>query len=158
MSSKIKSQINFDIITSFWIVFGLVLTLIWNWIIETNQQVLLIAFSIFASYILLWFFSNRFEFYNDCFQSVYTFRIMNRTFVHQYSDIEYVKYVSTAGSKAPTIVIVFKGKKFKKLFLPSFSLTHISYKRRKLILKHLQTLGVKIEIDAVSKREKNILS
>lgn len=157
MKSQIKSQINFDIAFLFCILYGIFLIFTWNYWNSNNFIVEILSFGIIIIYLLLLYFANRFEFFDDKFQSVYVFSICKRAFIYNYIDIEYVKYVATAGSKAPTIVIIYKGRQFRKIFFPSNSCIHFSYKRRKMILQHLQNHGVRIEIDAISNKEKSIL-
>jgi hypothetical protein len=99
-------------------------------------------------------FINIYYFYDDKIKIVYIFRFANREKVILYSDIKEVRYVHSAGTKQPTVVLVYNGKSFSKLFLPSSSFTHRYFKKRKEILLFLHSKGIPIIINTVFKKDK----
>lgn len=155
MKANYKSQINLGSLILFIVWYSILIvyplfTIVENVVIN---YLAICSLPIF-SYIIWCVFINIYYFYDNKIKIVYIFRFFNREKEIQYSEIDEIRYIHTAGTKQPMVVFVYKGKSFSKLFLPSNSFTHRYFEKRKEILLFLHSKGIPIIINTVFKKDK----
>jgi hypothetical protein len=155
---SLKSQPNIgSFLTSLFII-GLIIYLVLSLIeLEFIYNLLIISLIPLLMYYIIQLWINVFYFHDDYIEIRYIFRFNKRSVLIEYMDIDFIRYVHTAGPKQPMIVIVKKGDKFSKLFKPSNSFTYRDYNKRKQILEFLNSKGVKIQIHTDFKQDLQIL-
>jgi hypothetical protein len=152
------AQINFGTFFGFSYIYGLSIYLYYSITEVVLVKILILITLPIITYSALAIWVNRFYFYTNEIKIIYLFRFSKRFKSIEYSQIKLIKYIHTAGKgKQPMIVMIYEDKKFSKLFKPSNSFTHRSFKKRKEILKFLDSKGIPIEIITDFNEDRNIL-
>lgn len=154
-----KSQLNYSELLSFILLYGVLFSIVWLLTDSYYFRLASVVVLIILLYIPMFVFVNRYYFYDDCFIVVYLFRFTRRKKVYLYSDISIAKYMNMGGKgNRAWIVLVFKGKKFSKIFRSYFSFSHYSFKKRKELLLLLKQKGVPVEVNSIFKIDNSILN
>ena len=115
------------------------------------------TFTFLFCYTALYFHVNSYYFYDDRIEVRYLFRIINRVITHNIDEISTVKYIHHAHKNSfPTIQLIFT-KERTKTVLPSNSFVVYHFKKRKAILKFLDSKGIPIEIISDFEKDETIL-
>jgi len=114
---------------------------------------IVISVAIILLYLLLQSTVYLFLFDEDKIRIVHYCRFFNREKVVLYSDIDEVRYLNNTGYRLPTIVFVYNGQKFSRLFKSSNSFTHRRFSKRKNILLFLHEKGIPIYIESWKKKD-----
>lgn len=122
------------------------------------SRIIIYVFIFSLIYISLCLLINQYRFYEDKFEIIYFFRVINRCYEHSYDEVFSVKYYNfTSKYSFPTIQILLSNYKYKTV-LPFNSFPVYSFKKRAYILKFLKIKGMQIEIHSSYDKDKDILS
>jgi len=155
MKAKYKSQINLEDLILYVVLYSIIFVYpIWASVDNIFIKYLTVCSLPIFSYIIWCIFINIYFFYDDKIKIIYLFRLFNREKEIPYSDIKEVRYINVVGTRQPIVSIVFRGKSFSKVLLPSNSFTHRYFEKRKEILFFLHDKGIPIIINSVFKKDK----
>jgi hypothetical protein len=120
-------------------------------------NVIMYCSSVFLLYAILHYQVNSFYIFEDRIEVHYFFRLLNRVTIHKFDEISSVRYInSDSRYTSPTIQLIFPKMK-RNTVLPSNSFPVRSFKKRKAILKFIDSKGIPIEIKSNFERDEDIL-
>lgn len=108
-------------------------------------------------YVSMCFFINKCYFYDDKIEIKFFFRFSNKVILIKYSELLFVKYICTYSKYSPPTIKLKTTRNSSMIFNLYYSFPLRSYKKRKEILRYLQSKEIKIEIDSVLEKDQYIL-
>lgn len=130
--------------------------LLWMFCASLLFKIIVILLGIISTLYILIISFRRFLFCPNHIRIIYYLKIKNRIKIIDYKSITEVRYLDNTGYRPPTIVFVYQGQKFSRLFKSSNSFVHRRFAKRREILIFLHNKGIPIYIDTLNKKDMEI--
>ena len=160
MDNVVKYKTGFDVRPLFIYSLGIFLfcVILTAYFTSVLSEVVIYASTFMFCYIALYFHVNSYYFYEDRIEVRYFFRIINSVIIHNIEEISTVKYIHHAHKNSfPTIQLTY-AREGMRTVRPSNSFVVYHFKKRKAILKFLDSKGIPIEIISDFEKDEKILT